>query len=107
MQGRDALTIFQQIAVDFSLEWGTLAVSLDLDSVAGVEAPGVSAPAVFGFSATQVSGFLQAAADNRCLRYLDLMELNPRFDIDHRTARLAAVLIWQVSQTITGQRGLV
>lgn len=71
-----------------------VAVTLDLDSIVATEAPGVSAPATLGFSAAEAVALLQLAAQEPRVRYLDLMELNPTYDIDARTARLAATLVW-------------
>ncbi len=73
-----------------------LALSLDLDCIDAGSAPGVSAPSVQGFTATQIVGMLQLAQQSGALAYLDIMELCPAHDIDDRTARLAALLVWQV-----------
>lgn len=69
--------------------------TFDLDAVNGAEAPGVSAPATHGLS-TQL--WLHAAeAAGRCqhVRSIDVVELNPRIDVDGRTARLAAMTVWR------------
>ncbi len=67
--------------------------SVDLDSIKASDAPGVSAINVAGFDARFVDG----AAARFCgelqhVVYFDIMELNPKYDIDGRTARLAARL---------------
>lgn len=70
-------------------------VTFDLDAVDQASAPGVSAPAVAGLSPHI---WLYAAYQaGRCstVRSIDLVELCPKFDVDSRTARLAARTIWE------------
>ncbi len=70
-------------------------VTFDLDAVDQGAAPGVSAPAVNGMPSRL---WLHAAyRAGRCphVRSMDIVEHIPRFDADHRTARLAAYTIWQ------------
>lgn len=70
-----------------------IALSFDMDCVEAASAPGVSALNVNGFSVSGVLSFIQTAAKNKKIKTLDLMEVNPLFDPDGRTARLAALLI--------------
>lgn len=56
-------------------------------------APGVSAPAGLGVPAHVILAACQAAAASGKLRHADVVELNPAFDVDSRTARTAARLI--------------
>jgi formimidoylglutamase len=66
-------------------------VSLDLDVVTAAHAPGVSAPAAVGLDPVEFVAAARTAAADPTVRYIDLMELNPEFDTDGRTARLAAI----------------
>ncbi len=69
-------------------------VSFDLDAVDQRDAPGVSAPAVGGLTADL---WLHAAGRaGRCaaVTSADVVELNPLFDRDGQTARLAALTVW-------------
>lgn len=69
-------------------------VSFDLDAVDQAYAPGVSAPATGGLD---VDVWLHAAFEAGCnpeVASMDVVELNPRFDPDGRTARLAALTVW-------------
>ncbi len=66
-------------------------VSLDLDVLDASVAPGVSALNPAGWCPGQLSFLKQLGHDATC-RCFDIMELNPRFDIDSRTARVAAHL---------------
>ena len=68
-------------------------VSFDLDVVACSEAPGVSAINPVGLSASDADQIAYQCGRNDAVRYFDVMELNPRFDIDGRTSRLAARMI--------------
>lgn len=67
--------------------------SIDLDSVAQAFAPGVSAPSPEGFTPEEVSLAAYLIGLHPKTAYFDIMELNPAFDQDGRTARLAAGLI--------------
>ncbi len=69
-----------------------LYLTIDLDGFSSAIAPGVSAPSPFGFSVEIVLEVLQQLADSQKLISADLVELNPSYDIDHSTARLAARL---------------
>jgi formiminoglutamase len=63
-------------------------------------APGVSAPAAFGVEVDVVMQLIDVIAQSGKLRLVDIAETNPSFDIDQRTAKLAARLIWNVLQQI-------
>ncbi|MCX7930196.1 MAG: formimidoylglutamase [Chlorobi bacterium] len=65
-------------------------LSLDVDALASAYAPGVSAPVSDGFCPEQMARIItQIAALSTC-RVVDIVEVNPRYDTDGRTARLAA-----------------
>lgn len=70
-------------------------VSLDLDAVDAAHAPGVSAPATGGLPPGAWLAAAEAAGRSAAVRSLDVVELNPRFDVDGRTARLAAHTVWR------------
>lgn len=68
--------------------------TFDLDAVDVASAPGVSAPNPGGLSADL---WLQAAyvmGRSPLVGSMDVVELNPAFDLDGRTARLAALTVW-------------
>lgn len=69
-------------------------VSWDLDSIAGSVAPGVSSPATVGFSAEEAVHLAQMMGAHTCIRHLEVMELNPKADIQGMTSRLAATIVW-------------
>ncbi|MGV0341914.1 formimidoylglutamase [Corynebacterium mastitidis] len=70
-----------------------LHLSIDLDGLSAAVAPGVSAPAAVGVSLAAYRAMARAAAASGKLRLVDVAELNPRFDVDGRTAKVAARLI--------------
>jgi len=67
-------------------------VSFDLDIIDVAHAPGVSAINPAGWDARTADRAAHLAGLEPRLRYFDIMELNPAYDIDGRTARLAARL---------------
>lgn len=73
---------------------GSTLATFDLDAVDGAAAPGVSAPATAGICAVDWLYAAELAGQNRCVRSMDLVELNPRLDLDGRTTRLAAATVW-------------
>lgn len=69
-----------------------LFVSFDLDVLDAAHAPGVSALNPAGWSVREAEAWVQACGADPRVRCFDLMELNPAFDPDGRTARVAAHL---------------
>lgn len=69
-------------------------LSWDLDSICSTAAPGVSAPATLGFSAEDVLSIAEMVGSHSSIRHLEVMELNPKVDIQGMTARLAAMMVW-------------
>lgn len=67
-------------------------VSLDIDALDAAYAPGVSALNPCGMTPTEMAGIARAAGRSANVCCFDLMELNPLFDQDHRTARVAVYL---------------
>jgi formimidoylglutamase len=68
-------------------------LSFDIDCVRASDAPGVSAPTPTGFLAEEVYELSVAAGLSQHVKVFDIVELNPTFDLDNRTARLAARMI--------------
>ncbi|MFC3197886.1 formimidoylglutamase [Parapedobacter deserti] len=72
-------------------------LTIDLDVFAAAYAPGVSAPAYSGILPDRVFfECLDSLFNSGKVVSMDIAELNPDFDIDNRTARLAASLIFHV-----------
>ena len=73
---------------------GPALVSFDLDAVIESEAPGVSAPSAAGLSSELWLAAAHAAGRSPSVMSADVVEENPGFDQDGRTARLAALTAW-------------
>ena len=70
-----------------------LFVSIDLDVFAAPFAPGVSSPGTEGLTPEEGRELAFAAGRAPKVTLFELMELNPEFDLDERTSRLAALLL--------------
>ncbi|MCF7687076.1 MAG: formimidoylglutamase [Cephaloticoccus sp.] len=70
-----------------------LFVSFDLDVLDAAHAPGVSALNPSGWTVPHAEQWIYACGECPRVRCFDLMELNPRHDAAHRTARIAAHLL--------------
>ncbi len=71
-----------------------LYLSIDLDVLSGAVMPAVSAPAARGVPLESVEEILTAVRDTGKLLVVDIVELNPLYDINGQSARLAARLVW-------------
>ena len=69
-------------------------LSIDLDVLPAAVAPGVSAPAPFGVPLSVIEALMQRIKESGKLRLVDIAEMNPSFDVDNHTARVAARLAW-------------
>ncbi|MFT5773842.1 MAG: formiminoglutamase, partial [Algoriphagus sp.] len=65
-------------------------LSIDMDGFSSAFAPGVSAPSPMGFSPDIAFKVFELIASSKKLISLDVIELNPTYDQDQATARLAA-----------------
>ncbi|MFP5415497.1 MAG: formimidoylglutamase [Actinomycetes bacterium] len=81
-------------------------LTVDLDVLPAAVAPGVSAPAGFGVELSGVRQMCRAVARSGKLAVVEIAELNPRFDVDGRTARLAARLADEIVRTVVQLPGL-
>ena len=68
-------------------------LSIDLDVLPADQAPGVSAPAGLGVPLNTIRELALTIAATGRLALVDVVELNPQFDTDSHTAKLAARLI--------------
>jgi formiminoglutamase len=82
-----------------------LYLTVCLDAFPAAMAPGVSAPAALGIEPALVERLVDVAVASGKLRLADIAELNPKFDIDSRTARLAARLIARIAEGLSQPRG--
>lgn len=75
-----------------------LYITVDLDSFPAYLAPGVSAPSAKGFSLEAFDLLFDLITQSKKVIVLDIAECNPEYDIDHRTAKLAAYIVYQYIQ---------
>lgn len=102
----------RQPLVDTLLELRRFCESVDavylticLDVLPAHVAPGVSAPAAAGVELAVVESLIDEVLASGRLRLADVAELNPQFDLDGRTARVAARLVGRVARGLLFDRG--
>lgn len=83
----------QAFVADFLAGVDVLYLTIDLDVLPASVAPGVSAPAAYGVPLPVIAAVCRQVADSGKLLHLDVAELNPEFDVDGRTAKVAARLV--------------
>jgi len=86
--------------LDFIAQVDHLYVTIDLDGFSSAYAPGVSAPSPIGFSPNVVLESLELIIKSKKLISLDIAEMNPKYDSDSQTAKLAASLVHFVMHRI-------
>lgn len=75
-------------------------VTIDLDGFSSAYAPGVSAPSPMGFTPQIVLECLKTIIASGKLISTDIAEMNPEFDVDGQTAKLAASLVHNIIHTL-------
>jgi len=78
-------------------------VTIDLDGFSSAYAPGVSAASPMGFAPDIVLEILNVILSSKKMISLDIAEMNPKYDRDDQTAKLAASLIHHVLHQIDKQ----
>jgi formiminoglutamase len=81
----------------FSATVDELYLTICLDVLPASVAPGVSAPAARGVSLEVIESLVTEVKSTGKLAAADVAELNPEFDVDNRTAKVAARLIYKVA----------
>jgi formiminoglutamase len=95
----NAEVIVRQL-LDFIGKVDHIYLTIDLDGFSSAYAPGVSAPSPMGFSPDMVLKALQVVIASKKLISADVAELNPNYDIDNHTSKLAASLIHSLLHSI-------
>ena len=101
LEDQNARAVFrEEVNEDFiaelmdDLESQKLMVTFDMDAVDQAFAPGVSAPCTNGLNTgTWLKAAFLAGRDERVSSF-DISEVNPEYDRDNQTVRLAAAAIW-------------
>jgi agmatinase len=71
-------------------------ISLSIDVFDPCYAPGVSSPSPGGLNLHQVLFLIKKIIENKKIVGADIVELNPRYDVDERTAHLATKLLYEI-----------
>jgi len=69
-------------------------VTMDMDAVRQADAPGVSAPNASGISKEDWLKLAYGFGNHPKVTSFDLSEVNPEFDRDNQTVKLAALTVW-------------
>lgn len=78
---------------NFIQEVDHIYATIDLDGFSSAYAMGVSAASPMGYAPDIVLETLQAIIDSKKMLSLDIAEMNPKYDVDNQTAKLAASLV--------------
>jgi formiminoglutamase len=82
-------------------------VTVDADVVQAADVPGVSAPNPFGLPGREIAACARLAGLLRSVRSLDLVEVNPLLDQNHRSCRWAALVIWHFLLGLSERAGIL
>ena len=77
-----------------------LYITVDMDVFPAYLAPGVSAPAAKGLSLETFETLFTKILESKKVILLDIAECNPQFDIDNRTAKLAAYITYRYINSV-------
>ena len=83
----------------FLLHHDYIYLTICLDVFNEAFAPGVSASQMLGLSPWQVLPLLKYIKQSGKVVSIDIVELSPSYDVDHKTARLAAVMLAELFNT--------
>lgn len=95
--GVEQLPALRQTVGEFIARVEHVYLTLCLDALPAAVAPGVSAPAARGIGLDVVEPLVDAVMGSGRVRVADVAELNPRHDIDGRTAAVAARLVARIA----------
>jgi arginase family enzyme len=75
--------------------WG-----IDMDSVRSADAPGVSASYPTGLRADEILTIASLAGRDKRSQVFEITEVNPKFDLDNRTCKLAGLLMFNFIESM-------
>jgi formiminoglutamase len=75
-----------------------------LDALPAAVAPGVSSPAARGIGLAVIEPLIESVIASGKLRLADIAEMNPRYDIDRRTAAVAARIVARIANGVARAR---
>lgn len=91
--------IYQKIE-NFVKEVDIVQVSFCMDVFDVSIAPGVSAPTILGMEGKRGINFLRKILKTKKVVIMDIAEVNPNYDIDNRTSKLAGNIIYEAIKSI-------
>lgn len=94
----DTLSAVRQDLDSFMADCDHVYLTLCLDVFPAATVPGVSAPAARGVNLEVIEPLIQYIAASGKLKVADIAELNPNYDIDQRSARVAARIFHTLKQ---------
>jgi formiminoglutamase len=77
--------------------------SFDISAVRSADAPGSSAPLSTGLTADEFLSAAHIAGARRKVQLIDITEVNPKYDLDGRTSKLAATAIMKFLEGATSR----
>jgi len=98
--GAEHLPALRQTVGEFISRVDHVYLTLCLDALPMSVAPGVSAPAPRGIGLNVVEPLVDVVMAGGKVRVADIAELNPRHDIDGRTAAVAARLVARIANSV-------
>ena len=75
-----------------------LYMTIDMDCLPSSVVPGVSAPAAYGIELSFVERAVKVMMQSGKVKVADIAEINPTFDIDNRSCKVAARLLATISE---------
>lgn len=84
----------------FARRMDVLYLTFCMDVFDAASAPGVSAPTVMGMDPKKGRNILRALMETEKVVCVDFAEVNPKYDIDNRTGKLAGVLAYEVMEKL-------
>ncbi|MFK4784395.1 formimidoylglutamase [Fusobacterium sp. MFO224] len=90
--------IYEEIR-KFSKEVDIIQVTFCMDVFDASIAPGVSAPTILGLEGKRAIKMLKKILETKKVAITDIAEVNPQYDIDNRTAKLAGNIIYEIVQS--------
>lgn len=92
--------VWKTVLEKFIASVDVIYLSLDMDVFDAAYAPGVSAVTTNGLTPHQVKQMIHTIFASKKVRLMDVAEMNPSYDIDNRTAKLAAHMISEMVHSL-------
>lgn len=94
-----------EIIDDFSNKQDVVIYTICTDVINQANAPGVSAPAPFGLDPKTVREITDHVVKQKAFLSFDVSEVNPKYDVDHKTARLISYILAETLTNLNKMHG--